>query len=154
MTKGRKRVPTKLHILHGNPGGKDIKHRQEVEPVFNNGKLSCPDYLDPLARQEFNRLRPQLIANGLLDEANIALFINYCIQYSEFVRLTEQVNELESYTISSANGGIRAHPLVKMRNDAATLMKQSMVEFGFTPASASKVEAKPTDGNSKEEFNC
>jgi P27 family predicted phage terminase small subunit len=139
--RGRKRLPTNLHVLNGNPSKIDIKERQENEPKFESSGISCPVWLDDYAKEEWNRLSPELQNLGLLTDADLAAFAAYCQSFSDWRHAVEILKE-ESLIQQTATGYKQQHPAVGIRNSAMEKMKAFLVEFGFTPASRSRVTFK------------
>lgn len=139
--RGRKRLPTELHALNGNPSKIDLVERQQAEPKFIKVAPDCPDWLTGDARDEWNRLAPQLETLGLLTSADLAAFAAYCQCYSDFKYATEQL-QIVDWIQETESGYKQQHPLVGIRNSSLEKMKAFLVEFGFTPASRSKVSVK------------
>jgi P27 family predicted phage terminase small subunit len=153
---GRKPKPTNLHVLNGNPSKIDLETRQQNEPQFEKISPDCPEWLDDFAKEEWNRLAPELETLGLLAQVDMAAFAAYCSNYSTW-RQADEIIKNDGLVISiyevDAEGKkvlirIKKHPAVAIRSDAFEKMKAFLIEFGFTPASRSRVhlpeENKPS----------
>lgn len=141
--RGRKRLPTNLHILNGNPSNLNLEERLKNEPKFTDIAPDCPEWLDEYGKAEWNRLAPELERLGLLTQADLAAFAAYCQAYSDVIKATEQLKELgpDGWVQTTESGYKQQHPLVGIKNTAMDKMKSFLIEFGFTPASRSKVTA-------------
>lgn len=109
-----------------------------------------PEYLDAVAATEFNRLLPELTANGLLNRANLSVFASYCAQHSMMVHALEDVRArgfsigTEVFDKNGRKTGeivLEINPSVKVARDSALAAKNIAIEFGLTPAAATKVAA-------------
>lgn len=140
---GGKRKPTNLHILNGNPSKRDMETRQKSEPQFTQVAPDCPQWLDQYAKEEWERLFPELERLGLLTQADLAAFAGYCESFSDFRRSSEELQALGpgGWIQTTETGYKQQHPLVGIKNTAKDKMKAFLIEFGFTPASRSKVGA-------------
>jgi len=141
--RGRKRNPTQLHVLNGNPSKIDLDERQKNEPKFENIAPDCPEWLDEYAKEEWERLAPSYEELGLLNVSFMAAFASYCQNYSDVRKATEQLKELgpSGWIQTTETGYKQQHPLVGIRNSAYEKMKSFIIEFGGTPASLSKANA-------------
>lgn len=73
-TPGRKPKPTQMHILNGNPSKIRIEDRisNEVKmKEYGPGEFPpAPEWLDAVAKEEWNRVAPMLSSCKLLTEAD------------------------------------------------------------------------------------
>lgn len=135
----RRPKPTAVKKRTGNPGRRPLNTR---EPEFA-GVTTSPAWLDKTARAEWRRLAPTLGRQRLLTPADRAAFAAYCAAYSRLVRAERF---LQSKTARGAlhvvtlQGGVKPWPEVAIANAAADQMRKLAVEFGFTPASRSKIQ--------------
>lgn len=144
---GPPRKPTAVKAIQGNPGRKPLP---KDEPVYHV-KTTPPAWLSDRARREWARLRPHLERLGLLTVADRAAFAVYCDAYATMVELTEDIREHGRTTLSE-NGVEIPRPAVWMRKQAVAEMRAFLLEFGLTPASRSKVQAKVAEKKSAAEF--
>jgi P27 family predicted phage terminase small subunit len=134
--RGPKNKPTEIKRIEGNPGKRALN---ENEPSFSAG-VDCPEWLDDMARDEWNRLAPDLITNKLLDGGSIAAFATYCQAYSR-LQAAEKIiaNEGMFYVNNGRNGNqIKEHPAVKVALECKQFIRQMAPEFGCTPSSRSR----------------
>jgi P27 family predicted phage terminase small subunit len=116
---------------------------EETKPV---AIVECPAELSPLAREEWDRIAPELTAAGRLTPFDRAALAAYCTAYAVWV---EAVDGLQKYgtVMKSPNG----HPVqslyLSIVNRQVEIMIRIASEFGFTPASRCRLPS-PSKGNS------
>lgn len=132
---GRPRTPARIRALgHAPLSGRVL-----------DGAPECPEWLDDIAREEWARIVPELVKLRLAVGADTGLLASYCSNYSIWRGATERVQK-EGQTVLNARGEIRAHPCVRIAQNAAVEMRKLASEFGFSPAARGKIEtpALPT----------
>lgn len=97
----------------------------------------CPGHLDVEAKAEWFRIVPELQAAKLLKLVDRAALAAYCQLWSRWV-MAEGVIAEKGMTYD-ANGLLKVNPAVRIAQDSLSMMKSYLVEFGFTPASRSRV---------------
>lgn len=134
--KGRKKVPTSLQILNGNPSGRPLNTREPRPPakVIPN----CPAHIKGEARKEWKRFVRVLHDIGLLTVLDRSLFASYCQSWGQWVELSEKVST-SGYLIKGPDGRVRINPLVKLMENAKAAMGKALAELGMTPCSRTKV---------------
>jgi len=119
--------------LAGNPGKRPL-NRYEPQPLRKRPR--CPDYLDEIAKREWNRLAPILERMRALTEADGIALANLCQQYS--MLQTAQIKlQKTSLLLKTKSGYVQQSPLVGIISAA--------VEFGLTPAARTRIEVGPQD---------
>jgi len=144
---GRPRLPAGLHKLKGYPShGKNYKKEAEEGAHFAKpkGMVPAPKTLNEVGRAEWNRMVPQLIEQGLLDNAALAAFEVYCMAYSSWVHAADKMKE-DGPVMIGAKGFPIQSPWWKIQLESSGVMRQFMIEFGMTPASATRVKSKQPD---------
>lgn len=148
MKAGRKRRPSKLRLIEGNPGHRPIP---EGEPEFRlaDDVPTPPPFLDAYAREEWDRVSPELYAAGLITLVDTGPLAAYCEAYSTWraavVELQNQakVNDKTlagGALIKTKGGNIIQNPLRGVANTARAAMVRIAAEFGLTPASRANLE--------------
>lgn len=138
MIRGRKPLPTVLHVLHGNPG----KRALPTEPKFRDGTVSCPRELDKEARKEWRRvLKEYKNTPGLLKPMDRGALAVYCALWSQFVKLTLRV-EAEGLIVEDDEGRSRINPSQKALQQVITQLRKYLPEFGMTPSSRVRLGTK------------
>jgi P27 family predicted phage terminase small subunit len=108
----------------------------KLEPVVPE----CPAVLGPIARAEWNRLAVQLSALRLLTDLDRAALAAYCGAYELWAEATEAIQKYGSM-VKSLSGYPIQSPYVAVANRHAEIMMRIASEFGFTPASRSRISA-------------
>jgi len=133
----RKPKPTALKLLEGNPGKRDLNAH---EPDPGHGMPTCPDWLMPEAKEEWNRLAETMNRMGVLTEVDMAAFAGYCQNYAKWKEAEAQILADGAITWTAA-GGTRKSPWVAISETCQSKMLQFAGEFGLTPSSRSKIIA-------------
>ena len=108
--------------------------------------VECPPELSPIARQEWDRVAPELATAGRLTPFDRGLLAAYCVAYALWA---EAVDALQKYgaMIKSPTGYPVQSPYLSMANRQVEIMIRIASEFGFTPASRSRLPT-PSKGGS------
>ena len=142
--RGRRPKPTRLKMLTGNPGKRRLN---EDEPRPEAAIPDCPAELSPMARKEWERLIVELCALRLLTHLDRAALAAYCGAYALWAEATEAIQKYGAM-IKSPTGYPIQSPYLSIANRQAELMMRIASEFGFTPASRSRIStpssAQPT----------
>jgi len=133
--RGRKPKPTRLKALTGNPGKRPLNPAElNPEPAMPE----CPAELGPVARREWDRLVGELAALRLLTNLDRAALAAYCGAYALWAEAMEAIQKYGTM-IKSPTGYPIQSPYVAIANRQAEIMMRIASEFGFTPASRSRV---------------
>lgn len=145
-TPGRKPKPTQMHILNGNPSKIRLEDRisNEVKmKEYQPGEYpNAPEWLDEIAKDEWNRVAPMLANSKLMTEADTKALEAYCKCWSRYIEAEKQMDELGS-TIFQPNQKskyIQQLPQVAIAQKYLKLCKDFMTEFGLTPSSRGRMQ--------------
>ena len=133
--RGRRPKPTRLKMLTGNPGKRPLNGN---EPRPAAAVPECPAELGPVARTEWNRLVGELSALRLLTNLDRAALAAYCGAYALCAEATAQIQKYGAM-IKSPTGFPIQSPYLAIANRQAEIMMRIASEFGFTPASRSRI---------------
>jgi P27 family predicted phage terminase small subunit len=133
--RGRRPKPTRLKVLTGNPGKRPLNNG---EPRPEVAIPDCPAELGETARREWNRLVGELAALKLLTNFDRAALAAYCGAYALWAEATEAIQKY-GVMIKSPSGYPVQSPYVSVANRQAEIMMRIASEFGFTPASRSRI---------------
>jgi P27 family predicted phage terminase small subunit len=126
-----------MKFLTGNPGKRPMNaHEPKPEPLIPD----CPAELGPAARQEWDRLATDLGKLKLLTPLDRAALGAYCGAYALWAEATEAIQKYGTM-IKSPNGFPVQSPYLAVANRQAEIMIRIASEFGFTPASRSRIAA-------------
>lgn len=135
--RGRRPKPTRLKILTGNPGRRPLN---ESEPKPGTAIPECPPELGPVAQKEWQRLVGELCALRILTNLDRAALAAYCGAYALWAEATENIQKFGTMVKSPSGYPIQS-PYVAIANRQAEIMMRIASEFGFTPASRSRISA-------------
>jgi P27 family predicted phage terminase small subunit len=135
--RGRRPKPTRLKLLTGNPGKRPLNEREpEPEPSVPD----CPPELGPVARREWDRLVGELSKLRILTALDRAALASYCGAYALWAEAMEQIQKYGSM-VKSPSGYPQQSPYLAIANRQAEIMMRIASEFGFTPASRSRISS-------------
>jgi len=117
-------TPTAIKKLAGNPGKRPMND-SEIEPTA--GAPDCPDWLVGDARDEWNRIVPELNRLGVLTCVDNSVLIGHCATYGEIAATVKAREPLKSALL----GQLRAYAC----------------ELGLTPAARAKFQGPKKGGN-------
>jgi len=153
MPVGRKTKPTNLKILEGNPGKRPLP---KDEPRPAGGAPACPEWLCSLAKQEWERIAPQLEVLGLLTPVDMVALAGYCEFYAEFKIAREFVHKhgttYEAWERNEAGEPIyddegrkvlrysHKYPQVSVAHQAFQQIRSLCSEFGLTPSARGRIQ--------------
>ena len=135
--RGRRPTPTRIKILTGNPGKRPLNPH---EPRPEAALPECPSELSPLARQEWERLSAELAKLNLVTHLDRGALAAYCGAYALWAEAMEQVQKFGTMVKSPTGYPIQS-PYLAIANRQAEIMLRVASEFGFTPASRSRISA-------------
>lgn len=147
--RGRKRQPTALKLVRGNPGKRPLNPR---EPKPRRVIPSPPAHMSQEELVHWGRFSATLDRMGVLTEADGTALEQLCILYQEMIELREIVRKEGRYYTTTNKAGdemIRPHPAVAQRADADRRFHGYLGDFGLTPAARARVvsemEGQSTD---------
>src|SRR3954447_4830052 len=133
--RGHRPKPTRLKVLMGNPGKRPLNAN---EPKPEVAIPDCPVELGEVARREWERMAPQLAALRILTHLDRAALAAYCGAYAMWAEATEAIQKYGTM-VKSPTGYPVQSPYVSIANRQAEIMMRIASEFGFTPASRSRI---------------
>jgi P27 family predicted phage terminase small subunit len=106
--------------------------------------VECPPELGPVARQEWDRIVPQLIAANRITGLDRGVLAAYCVAYAAWL---DAVATLQNFgaIMKSPNGHPIQSPAVSIANQQADLMLRIAIQYGFTPASRLRFPKSSTE---------
>ncbi len=133
--RGRHPKPTRLKQLTGNPGKRPLNQN---EPKPEPSVPDCPKELGLLAQQEWNRLVAELGPLRLLTALDRGALASYCGAYALWAEAIEKIGEYGAM-IKAPSGFPVQSPYLAIANRQTEIMMRIASEFGFTPASRSRI---------------
>jgi P27 family predicted phage terminase small subunit len=137
---GPRPTPTHLRLLRGNPSKRSV-NRNEPQPPIPPEVPEPPDFLLPVAKDEWWRCAESLHRLGLLTLVDIAPFAAYCQAYARWQQAEELLTAMGqgAMLVRTATGGAVQNPLLRVAFTAASDMVRYAAEFGLTPAARTRV---------------
>jgi P27 family predicted phage terminase small subunit len=133
--RGRRPKPTRLKVLTGNPGKRPL-NKNEPRPIPS--APDCPPELGPAAQREWARLVGDLSALNMITSLDRAALATYCGAYALWAEATEAIQKFGAMVKSPAGYPMQS-PYISIANRQAEIMMRIASEFGFTPASRSRI---------------
>jgi P27 family predicted phage terminase small subunit len=135
---GRRPKPTKQKIAEGNPGKRKL-NSNEPDPCPEIPEM--PAHLDAVAREEWERVTPQLLALGLISSIDRNALAAYCQTCSQWVDAEQNIQKFGS-VIKTPKGYPIQSPYIAIANRAKDQLRQFAIEFGMTPAARSRLSVE------------
>lgn len=147
---GRKPTPTETRRLTGSHPERINRREARFRSVDSVKPLKVVEK-SPYALEEWNRVLPELVENGLLTKANLAIFGAYCVSYGQWLEAEDDIAERGRYIeepVFNRAGDETGHrekpnPSIAQSVQFMMAMLRNAVEFGMTPASATRVQTPP-----------
>jgi P27 family predicted phage terminase small subunit len=139
-------VPIELARLRGNPGKRKL--RPGPQPSRTELVPEPLPFLSEYAKEEWQRVAPELHVLGLLTPLDHTAFGAYCNAYSQWRTAVEVLARLASndpimsgLLVRNVDGTPRRNPLIKVAKDAARDMSTFAGHFGLTPVARTRLGA-------------
>jgi P27 family predicted phage terminase small subunit len=137
-------VPTALRLLRGNPGRRPI--RSEPLPTIAPDTPEPPEFLMPLAKEEWARIARELHRLNLLTVIDHRTFAAYCQSYGRWRTAEEALAKMaerdlltSGLMIKTTSGNPIQNPLVGTANRAANDMVRYGSELGLSPCARTRI---------------
>lgn len=156
---GRKQIPDGIKVIKGTLRNHRVNKQQ---PRPGKGILTAPDFLKPIAAEEYERKAELLDRLGVFGEGDDVALAAYAEAYARWIEAQEILKvqppvfvtyEREPETdkngnvILDANGkpkrrvkAIHRNPAVMVLGDAVDTMYRFLTEFGLTPISRQRIK--------------
>lgn len=118
------------------------------EPKPRVGAPACPAWLQGEGRKEYRRLAKMLAGLRVITEADRSALAAYAREY-ELWRAADEYVERHGQLEYGEKGNAYMSPMVGIANMHFKNMVKLMVEFGLTPSSRTRIEARPDDAKPK-----
>jgi len=141
MRPGPPKKPTALRKLEGNPSKRPFPRN---EPQPDPSMPECPEWLLDDAKDEWDRVAPELHRLGLLTQLDRVALAAYCQSYAKWKQADEWIKENGTvYPIRGPDGEVRylqQVPQVSIANQCLKQIRAFCAEFGLTPAARARME--------------
>lgn len=123
---------------------REVASRKD-EPQRDIAAPAPPSWLGAMARDEWRRVVPQLLHDGVLSKDNRAALTVYCEAWDEF-HLAKRRLRKDGYFVPGSLGSLVAHPAIQLLNHASARILRFAQEFGLTPSARARLSVgKPAE---------
>ena len=134
---GRPRKPTAEKALKGRSKGRDSGGRPlPVEPEYSSDIPKPPASLKAEGLREWKRLAPKMSKQGVLTEADWAIFLQYCDAISLRFSLKRAMAKIPKHQEEW-------HKLFRAYNANERHLTKAITELGLSPVTRSKAAKSP-----------
>ena len=152
MAKGRKKLPTKIKEMQGTlDKSRQVKNEMQVSNLCE--LPPAPDWLTPLAQNEWCNVTNELLSLQMLHQIDLVLLAAYCNAISLHIEMEQILMEKGRVNHYYNEDGSLRHsqckPEVKISNDSLANALKIAVQFGFTPSSRSGISAPKITNNTQ-----
>lgn len=143
---GRPRKPTAVKAAQGTL---EKSRTSPAEPEWKPGSDKPPPWLSGAALNEWKRLVPLLLGQGLFPASAYSQVAGLCQQWGRW-REAEDAMAQDGKVIETASGYQQPSPWIAIGAKAWDNYMTACGRFGLDPANASKVTARPPSTNDDE----
>src|SRR5215831_3281727 len=136
---GPRPTPTALKMAAGNPGRRRLNNR-EPDPRIITRLPAPPPELSERAKRVWRDYGRELINAGLLTVLGLGCLRRYAIAFDDYETARELVAKTGIMLVNKNGGGANLNPAYNAKSMAAKELHQCELEFGMTPAAATKVK--------------
>lgn len=136
--RGPRPYPTKLRMLHGE---NRPSHLNMNEPQPRDALPVCPDEASEAVREVWDHTVRELDAMDLARSADRDALYCYCDAVVTHRRASEIIKQ-SGLLIRGQKGNMVRNPMIQIQRDAAQIVRAFAQEFGLTPSSRSRIEAR------------
>lgn len=137
---GRPPKPAGLKLIEGRGNGTDSGGRKvNVGPEFARSAPEPPDWLPAEARDEWNRVVPELDRLGLLKSIDRTSLASYCMTWERFVEASQIVMREGMVIHDDKQGKAQRHPALLTAEAASRELRSWAMLFGLTPAAEQRL---------------
>jgi P27 family predicted phage terminase small subunit len=139
MRPGPAPKPTAIKIAQGNPGRRRLNDREPDARIISR-LPTPPDELGARGARMWKVYGRELIEAGLLTVLGLPCLRRWCIAFEIYETARELVAKTGIVLPAKGGGGAYLNPAYNAQSMAAKEMHQCELEFGMTPASATRVK--------------
>jgi len=92
--RGAAQKPRALRVLEGNQSKRPLNSN---EPKPKSGKVTCPRFLSPSAKDEWRRISPELSRLGLLTQVDRSALAIYASAWGDYVTACSHIEDERVY---------------------------------------------------------
>lgn len=144
---GRKRKPTALSLIDGNPGKRPL-NQEEPKPARVYSP-PAPDDFDDNERAKWDEVSGKLARCKVLTELDLDALEIYCREWCAMQAALSDIAD-RGKLMQSPSGGVMWNPSWSQYKHSQQVCRSIMAEFGMTPSTRSSLQASADeDGNNR-----
>ena len=136
--KGRKPKPLEIKKLHGTV--QPCRINQDA-PTPQLEIPECPEGLDKIGQDEWNRITTQLYELKMIADIDLAVVFGYCHCWEQFIKTAQQLKKT-GYLVKAPSGYPIINPLISINNEAKRQMLKFAQELGLSVIQRSRIKVK------------
>lgn len=141
--KGRKPKPLELKKLHGTVQPCRINHDA---PTPDNEIPQCPEGLDKIGQDEWNRITQQLYDLKMIADIDLAVVFGYCHCWEQFIKTAVQLKKT-GYLVKAPSGYPIINPLISINNESKRQMLKFAQELGLSVIQRTRIKVREKDNH-------
>lgn len=134
--RGSKPTPTALRVLRGRA---PYNTREPKHPPLDAADVPDEIAANKIARAEWERIAPALVAVGQVQITDRAALIAYCVKWARW-RECAAIADAEPVMIRGERGDV-VHPVRRLELQTYLAFLRAAAEIGLTPSSRSRIIA-------------
>ena len=146
--RGPKPKPTAIKILEGNPGKRPLNNK---EPKAPQGMPECPEWLEPEAKEVWNRLCVELARMGTLTTVDREVFASFCQSYARWKEAEEFISK-HGTIMRTPSGYIQQLPQVSIAQTYMKRMNETGSLLGLNASARSRIIVDKQNANINDEM--
>ena len=155
MSRGRKKIPTKIKELQGTLKT-ERKMKNEMQVPLVQKIPTAPEWLSEIGQIEWLKVCTELFNKQMLHHIDLRLLEAYCNAISLHIETEQMLRDKGRIQVFKNTDGTIKHmqavPYQKIANDALDRALKIATQFGFTPTARSSIN-QPTLIQNNNEFN-
>ncbi len=155
MSKGRKKIPTKIKEKQGTLR----KHRElpdEMQVAQTVSMPNAPMFLNEYGVIEWHKTTNQLADIGMLYEVDLALLAAYCREMGMYIEMSLVLKDGQVERTYDKDGLLRAtktKPEVRIQREALDRALKIATQFGFTPSARASIPQNTKEEEQKSDYD-
>lgn len=140
---GRRKQPTQLKILRGNPGKRRLSPDEPIPPPLDESFDTPPPELagDDRAAHEWRRVAPLLRSCGLVTQAERSTLLALCLEWSQYLAATAELRKAR--IVKNDAGVVGMSPYIAIADKSLSQCLRLWNELGLTPSGRAKIAKVP-----------
>lgn len=137
---GRRRVPTAMRVLRGNPSKRPLPTNEpQPEPATADFDTPPAEIADnAIAVAEWSRVVPMLRVCGIVSTAERGALIAYCFEWARYMDAQQKLQATGSLIKNRVGEPVR-NPYIRIASASLTQLQRLWGELGLTPTARTRL---------------